>query len=71
VARSCGPAGLSRSKKKEFDPDAILLAVRAHVRHQFTKYDELLFTGYDRYDARAMVGGEVERILDKWRANPV
>jgi hypothetical protein len=56
---------------KEFDPDAVLLAVRAHVRHQFTKYDELLFTGHDRSDARARVGREVERILDKWRANPV
>ncbi len=34
---------------KEFDPQMITLAVRAHVRHQYTNYDELLFRGYDRH----------------------
>ncbi|MDZ7289022.1 MAG: DUF2293 domain-containing protein [candidate division KSB1 bacterium] len=52
---------------KEFDPQAILLAVRAHVRHQYTNYDELLSRGYGRHDARAVVDNKVERILDKWR----
>ncbi len=52
---------------KDFDPQAITLAVRAHVRHQYTNYDELLFSGYDRHDARALVEEKVERVLDQWR----
>jgi hypothetical protein len=40
---------------REFDPQAVTFAVRAHVRHQHTNYDELLFGGYDRHNARAMV----------------
>jgi hypothetical protein len=54
---------------KEFDPQAILLAVRAHVRHQYTNYDELLFRGHDRHDARALVEGKVDRILEEWSKN--
>jgi len=36
-----------------FDPDAIGLAIRAHVRHRYTPYDDLLAHGMDRGDARA------------------
>jgi hypothetical protein len=53
---------------KEFDPQMITLAVRARVRHQHTNYDELLFGGYDRHEARAMVEERVERMLDAWQA---
>src|SRR5437899_1254072 len=28
---------------KSFEPDAVFLAVRAHVRHAYTDYDGLLF----------------------------
>jgi hypothetical protein len=52
---------------KEFDPQMIMLAVRAHVRHQHTNYDELLFSGYDRHEARALVEKKVEGVLDEWR----
>ncbi len=45
----------------------ITLAVRAHVRHQHTNYDELLFDGYDRYEARELVEEKAERVLEKWR----
>ncbi len=51
---------------KSFDPEAIILAVRAHVRHNYTDYDELLLKDYDRGEARLMVSAEVEQILDKW-----
>lgn len=51
---------------KEFATQAIMLAVRAHVRHQYTNYDELLSRGHDRYEARAMIEGKVERILEEW-----
>lgn len=52
---------------KEFNPQMITLAVRAHVRHQHTNYDELLFGGYDRHEARALVEEKVEGMLEKWR----
>lgn len=56
---------------KEFEPDAIDLAVRAHVRHCHTRYDELLGRGFDRQDARAAVQAETERLLARWRASDV
>ncbi len=51
---------------KDFAPQAIMLAVRAHVRHQHTNYDELLSRGHDRHEARTMIEGKVERILEEW-----
>jgi hypothetical protein len=53
---------------KEFHPDAIELAVRAHVRHQYTQYDELWGQGMDRREARSIVGPEVDDTLQRWRA---
>jgi hypothetical protein len=51
-----------------FDPDAVELAVRAHVRHRHTRYDELLADGVDRGDARASVRAGVDEVLERWRA---
>jgi hypothetical protein len=51
---------------KRFDSDALSLAVRAHVRHVHTRYDSLLGGGWDRHEARAAVGDEVERVLQRW-----
>ena len=51
---------------KEFQENAIVAAVRAHIRHVETSYDELLMTGYDRFLARDKVRGETESILKKW-----
>ena len=42
------------------------LAVQAHIRHSKTNYDELLFKGYDRYDARQIVREQIDEILSKW-----
>jgi hypothetical protein len=50
-----------------FDPDAIDLAVRAHVRHRYTLYDELLARGVDRSDARASVRDAVDEVVERWR----
>jgi len=61
-----GRAGRSAASK-EFDPEAITLAVQAHIRHEYTKYDELLMTGRERFEARQAVRGEVEEILSQWR----
>ncbi len=53
---------------KQFEAEAIDLAVRAHVRHVHTEYDELLASGYFRDEARAAVASRVEEILDGWRS---
>ena len=55
------------SAARQFDETAIELAVRAHVRHQHTDYDELLARGQERSEARAAVRAAVEAILDGWR----
>jgi hypothetical protein len=54
------------AKAKAFDPEAIRMAVAAHVRHTETKYDELLGQGYDRHDARTEVQTRVQDILERW-----
>jgi hypothetical protein len=52
---------------KEFDPEAIRLAVVAHVRHVHTHYDELLGEFGDRQEARARVHHQVSAVLDNWQ----
>jgi len=51
---------------KNFDAEAIRLAVIAHIRHTETTYDDLLAGGHERWEAREKVRGEVEQILDRW-----
>ena len=53
---------------KSFEPDAVFLAVRAHVRHAYTNYDELLFKHDDRHLARERVRERIEAVLEEWRA---
>lgn len=53
---------------KRLDEEAVCLAVTAHVRHTETRYDHLLASGYERWDARGEVKHEVEEVLAKWRA---
>lgn len=48
------------------DPQAVRLAVVAHIRHHETKYDELLDRGFDRFDARDAVGDQVGSVLNDW-----
>jgi hypothetical protein len=52
---------------KAFDETAVNLAVKAHIRHTLTNYDDLLSRGFDRYDARDMVEEKVYSVLEKWR----
>ena len=54
---------------KEFAPEAIDLAVRAHVRHRHTSYDRLLNGGWDRHEARSAVAGEIDQVVDRWRGS--
>jgi len=41
--------------------------VAAAVRHEDTRYDELLMSGVERELARAQVRHEVACVLDAWR----
>lgn len=52
---------------KDFDPQAITLAVQAHIRHVCTNYHDLLMSGWERIYARAEVCDKVEKILTRWR----
>ena len=52
---------------KQFDVEALELAVRAHIRHGHTSYDELLARGVDRSEARATVRGAVDDAVERWR----
>ncbi len=52
---------------KSLEPKAIELAVIAHIRHNYTNYDELLMAGLDRSLARDEVREEVEKILNEWK----
>jgi hypothetical protein len=55
---------------KQFDEQAIRLAVIAHLRHHETQYDRLLARGHGRLESRQIVHSEVERILDSWQESP-
>jgi hypothetical protein len=66
AARGSGRVGRSAAGRA-LDPGALELAVVASVRHEDTRYDELLMLGFERSDARASVSDEVERVLEGWR----
>lgn len=52
---------------KELDEKVVRLAVIAHIRHTQTKYDTLLAAGTERRQARAMIEGDIDHVLMKWR----
>lgn len=51
---------------KALDPQALKLAVIAHIRHEHTGYDRLLMRHGDRESARAAVRPEIDHILRQW-----
>ena len=53
---------------KDFEPQALRLAVIAHIRHEHTRYDELLMQYGDRQQSREMVRGEIEKLLARWES---
>jgi hypothetical protein len=71
IARHAGMRGSGRVGRTQaaraLDPEAITLAVVASVRHEDTRYDELLMSGVDRAEARDHVRLDVDRVLDSWR----
>ncbi|MBI5380406.1 MAG: DUF2293 domain-containing protein [Opitutae bacterium] len=52
---------------RELDPEAVRLAVVAHIRHTHTNYDALLMRHDDRALARQQVQPEIARILARWQ----
>ena len=52
---------------KEFSPETIDLAVRAHIRHVHTRYDELLGKGEDRAIARKLVAKKIDDLAKTWQ----
>jgi hypothetical protein len=52
---------------KEFDPQTIALAIQAHIRHEYTNYDDLLMSGWERFEARDSVRSQVDEIFREWR----
>lgn len=63
--RSSGRIGRS-SAGRGLDPEAVRLAVIASVRHEDTRYDELLMSGHARSDARELVRRDIERVMRAW-----
>ena len=64
--RGSGRVGRSAAGR-ELDPQAIKLAVTAHIRHEHTKYDRLLMQGTARLDARIQIRDAIDQVLVKWR----
>jgi len=51
---------------------AIGVIMTAHVRHQFTAYDDVIrIRGITKLEALAFVSTEVNRIIEGWRSNRV
>jgi hypothetical protein len=72
IARHTGQRGSGRVGRtaagRLLDDDAITLAVVASVRHEDTKYDQLLMAGVPRIEARERVRSAVDQMLDLWRS---
>src|ERR1700730_6581862 len=54
---------------RQLQANAVELAVRAHVRHVHTRYDELLSKGLPRDAARALVAVTLAEYVERWRSN--
>ena len=62
-----GRVGRSAAALK-FDPEIITLAVRAHIRHNHTSYDQMLARGHSRENARSAVRKAVKELAERWQA---
>ena len=63
--RSSGRVGRSAAGKALSD-EAIELAVRAHIRHAHTRYDDYLMGGWDRALARDEVRRSIDAVMAAW-----
>lgn len=72
IARHTSERGSGRVGRTEagrhLDEEALRLAAIAHIRHCHTDYDTLLMDGMERHDARGLVRGAIEEVLDRWQS---
>ena len=54
------------SAAKAFDAKAIELAVKAHVRHKHTCYDQLLMKGWERTESRSAIAEKLDQVMREW-----
>jgi hypothetical protein len=66
AARGSGRIGRSAAGRA-LQPDAVRLAVIASVRHEDTRYDELLMAGVPRQQARDRVLASIDSVLSRWQ----
>jgi len=66
TARGSGRVGRTAAGKA-LEEGALTAAAIAAIRHNHTRYDGLLMSGYSRADARNEVRDAVDRVLDRWR----
>ena len=65
--RGSGRVGRT-ARGRALEEEALTAAVIAAIRHRHTKYDRLLMMGVGRIDARKAVRGDIDRVLERWRA---
>jgi hypothetical protein len=66
TVRGSGRVGRTAAGKA-LEEGALTAATIAAIRHNHTRYDELLMSGCSRVDARDAVRDDVDRVLDGWR----
>jgi hypothetical protein len=69
AVRGSGRVGRTAAGKALAE-DAVTAAVIAAIRHNHTRYDELLMRGCNRIGARDQVRDIVENVLNRWRRSP-
>jgi hypothetical protein len=71
ISRHTGTRGSGRVGRsaagRALDPDAVIRAVVASVRHKDTAYDELLMAGVPRAQARERIRDDLDHVLECWR----
>ena len=70
IARHAGARSSGRiartSAGRALDPEAVQLAVVAAVRHEDTRYDDLMMNGVPRAEAREFVREDIDRVVRSW-----
>ena len=69
ATRGSGRVGRT-SAGRALEPEALTAAVVAAIRHNHTRYDQLLMREWSRIDARDAVRDVIERIIESWRSPP-
>jgi hypothetical protein len=66
TVRGSGRVGRTAAGQS-MDANALTAAAMAAIRHRHTRYDRLLMGGMERYEARAAIRDDVDRVLERWR----